>query len=93
MAPPESRNEFVLALAPPGALLFGFGLNWMPSGPALAVFFGVVGLLALGFGLISLLRPENITGEKLRKSWKLFAYGAVGLMAAVLISSVDKISG
>ena len=93
MASPESRDQFLLALAPPGALLFGFGLNWMPSEPALAVFFGVAGLLALGFGLIALLRPGEVTDGKLKKSWKLFAYGTVGLMAAIVVSHAGNVAG
>jgi hypothetical protein len=93
MVPPESRNEFLLGMATAGALLFGFGLTWMPSEPRLAVFFAVAALLALGFGLVILLRPEKISDDKLEKSWKLFAYGAIGLMGAIIISRAGNILG
>ncbi len=88
MVPSESRNEFMLSMATAGALLFGFGLTWMPTQPFLAVLFAVAALVALGFSLINLLRPEKLTDGKLRRSWKLFAYGTVGLLAAILASRI-----
>ena len=93
MVPPESRNEFLLGLATAGALLFGFGVTWLPAEPILAVFFGVAALISLGSGLIVLLRPEKISDAKLQSSWKLFAYGAIGLMAAILVSRAGDILG
>ena len=93
MVPPESRNEYLLGTATAGALLFGFGLTWMPSEPRLAVVFAVAALLSLGFGLVILLRPEKINEDKLQKSWKLFAYGAIGLMVSIVISRAGDILG